>query len=484
LSNIGIKTVGRSLLFPTVLFCWVVRLQSADLWSELFSDLFGFPEVTVIRFCDFQQTTPVFDLTATCDDLFTKKITRRDVLGINGYQTRFALNYPKRFRERQHLARLELADDAYRFTNRRDLTMLSAQVPVHLNEYRLQWATTTGKGLFGIGGTGWRAATVFDLRIKRFPTSPDLAMNLFFLDHLPGTFGDELHHHLDLNRQMLLLWGSTPIVDHGRFGLAVTLARLTQAWAIRYTNQNNYAALNGRRRLDVPADGTTQLVKLWWENPGDRAQISLTFYRNRYALETANHPPGMIDYASLGFLDWSRIGVRLDGYWRRERWRLQGGLSCAKYDLDFEVNTPVLGLMGGILPIAHSMEGDFKRGGSFGQQAAAQTTFRWLNCEHTPSLQFSHTTYRLWIRGEAHLEFGLYSRPLDYPFDYELYLLNCDWHAERRFGRWTIAYTFRQLLPYGRRLDASPLQFFERRPDLRYQYRGGQSHQLALSYKL
>ena len=77
---------------------------------------------------------------------------------------------------------------------------------------------------------------------------------------------------------------------------------------------------------------------------------------------------------------------------------------------------------------------------------------------------------------------GIKSDPLDYPYKYSLHLFDLNAEAEWRRGPLGIIYTFRQLIPSGRRMDDSPIRFSKKVPGVEYTYLGGQQHQINLAY--
>ncbi len=479
-----IKTVGKILLFPTVLTILPLQTPAANSWYTLVNDGMGFPAVPVISFAELSRPQAHVQLLYSFDNIYHKKINGVTVLRLDGSNGQFLALRSWNQKERWHLFSLNLAHSTYQFSNRKDITALRTSAVIQQNEFACSWAITRGAGLFGISGTYSRAETPFDLAVEQYPKSDNWSMNLFFYDHLPATFGKMLNNRLRLERKSAVIWGSTPLSTNQRLGMAVAASFSDIDWNIRYLNQNNYPALNGDRRLDLPIDWNSKLIDFWLENRRFLARLRLTLFSNQMALNIDNNPPGMMDFTSLGKTSFNRRGAALNMQLNRSIWLMQLGLSRAVYDCDFQINTPVLGLIGDFVPISHAAEGHLSKGFSSGQRVEIQAKFPWLWVNHTMRVDFLHTVYRFWIKGEAHLEFGLYSQPIDYPFEYELYLLNLNWRIERQMGHFTLLYQLQQLLPYGRRLDDSPIHLIKILPHLKYQHRGGLSQEVRVEYVL
>jgi len=471
-------------LFPT--FFFTVSLYGTVLagqWQRSLYSLLGFPEIQTIACTDLNSSNQRFiQARLGYDDVYRKKINHETTLTLAEQSNTLRLKWPFRIGDSIQIFKAEAGENFYYFNNLNDQTSLVSRCRIKNIFFASQWAMVYKATHFGAGLEFSRNSTPFTIEITSFPHSENERTNQYFFDLLEPTFGRELTSSLHLDKNVYSLWASIPIINRYRIGLSVCYSGLEANGQIRYINSGQKATLAGTRQIDIPVNGNNYVYEVSLISSQSMLRnLSLTFFRDNFSYYIDNNRPSTTDLVSLGDGDFSRAGLAVSTQMAYKTWWLSAGLSIVKYKLNALLRTPVLGYSL-FIPITHSAEFNLSQSNSSSQQIGCGKRFSWRNFSLQTGVLYTHTLYDFWLDGMASLMLGIKSTPLDYPYKYSLHLL--DLHAEMQWrrGPLEIIYTFRQLVPTGRRLDDSPIRFAQKMPGVDYAYRGGQQHQIELAY--
>ncbi|MDD5583248.1 MAG: hypothetical protein PHS99_08580 [Candidatus Marinimicrobia bacterium] len=456
----------------------------ASEWETSIYNLLAFPEIQTVTLAELYSSKLCYvKVKIGYDDIYRKKVNQKTTLTISEQANTLQLNLPFRLRKTSHLIKAEAARNFSTFDNLSDQTSLVSHCQIDNTNFSTLWAMTYERIHFGGGLEYNRNSAPFLINIISFPHSEDELTNKYFFDLLEPTFGEELSNTLHVNQIGYSLWTSLPLNNNYHLGLAIRATDFDFHWCLRYINTGQEVALEGQRQIDLPINGLNQYYRLALSSgQGLVRDISVTYLRNDFDYFIDNNPPHFTDLDSLGQGYIDREGYAIQFTLCKKLFEMLGGLSYSKYESDIFLNTPVLGFQWGIVPIFHSAELNFSYGHSFSQQIAFGTNFNWQNIHFHAKALYSHTLFDFWLKGEANLMMGITSDPLDYPYKYSLHLFDLNVEAEWRRGPLGIAYTFRQLIPTGRRIDDSPISFSKKKSGMDYAYRGGQQHRINLVY--
>jgi len=477
--------VGKShRLFPTLLSMLVIATTVlAGQWQESVYSLSGFPQIHTISFGEVNSSVCFIAVSAGYDDIYRKKITSKTALTLAEQSNELRLRWPFRIDQTNQIVTAEVARNFSYFNNLDDQTNLVSRCQITNTFFSTSWALTFGVGHFGGSFESSRSSTPFTIDIISFPQSEDSRTNKYFFDLLEPTFGRELINTLSLEKSGFSLYASTRLNRRYRIGISMRYADFDSDCRINYINSGQKAALAGQRRIDFPINGVDKFYRFsLLSDQTFLKDLSITFFSDKFNYFIDNNRPDITDLKTLGQGDIGRSGSAINFITEKRNIEIFGGLSLATYDLDVSLNTPVIGFQWGIIPISHAATIDISRGSSFAQQIGLNHKFISKNFHSQVGLTYTHTLYNFWIEGGADLMLGLESVPLDYPFTYSLHLLDLHVEMEWRQGPFGLTYTFQQLIPTGRRLDASPIRFTKKTPGVEYTNHGGQRHHFNLGY--
>lgn len=474
----GNREVFLALLFITFT---IGDLSGADLEGKLVA-LLGFPQMWAQYTDDSDGATPRrFIISTEFSDLYRKNLKQTRVLSFNAQGYGLVFVWPIRIAKASHRFEFQGGQNQYFFDNLKDATTLVGRIHFLQPYVNITWTAILKNWLLGGGIRAEELRTENTFRITGYPRSSDQLANQFFFDLLEPTFGRKLQDSLVARQMNYALWGGFPIAPRYRLTAGIAFADCRVNWSLRYLNTGSKAALSGPRRLTLPINAYGRQIQLALTRAGNiNQEIAIAVFQNRMDLYIDNHPPAFIDFDSLGDMQLERSGTQAKFGWNYKHWRWQIGLSLCNYNGQAFVRTPVLGFQWGIIPIAHSATLDLSSGHSFSQLLAVSRSWSWRHLFLEADLSYYHVVYDFWIKGRADLEFGLTTRPLDYPYRYALHWWDLGLRPEWRKGKWGISYCFRQAIPYGRRLDKSPINFIREKEGVDYTRRGGRWHQLEL----
>ncbi|HPC35133.1 MAG TPA: hypothetical protein P5268_01430 [Candidatus Marinimicrobia bacterium] len=476
--------VGKShYLFPT--FFLTVSLCNtlfASNWQVSIYNLLGFPEIPTVTLTDLNSPRLMKARTGY-DDIYRKIINQETTLTLSEQTNVVQFNWPFHLGQTSQLIKIGAERNFSNFNNLDDNASLVSRCQIAHTNFSTLWAMAYKRIQFGCGlDFNWNSAP-FLINITSFPHSDDELTNKYFFDLLEPTFGQELTNTLNIDQTGYSLWASLPLNNKYSLGLAIRATEFDFHWRILYINSGEKAALAGQRQIDLPINGLNYYYRLFL-NSGQSLMkdVSVMFFSNDFDYFIDNNRPHFTDLDTLGLGYIDRDGYAIQFTLGKRLFETSGGLSYSNYKSDIFLSTPVLGFQWGIAPIFHSADLKFSYGHSFSQQIGFGTNFNWQNVNFQVGALYSHTLFDFWLKGKANLMMGIKSDPLDYPYKYSLHLFNLNAEAEWRRGPLGVAYTFRQLIPTGRRMDDSPIRFYKETPGVEYTYRGGQQHRLNFTY--
>lgn len=133
------------------------------------------------------------------------------------------------------------------------------------------------------------------------------------------------------------------------------------------------------------------------------------------------------------------------------------------------------------VPIAHSAKGKLSHDSSFSQQLGCDFSFRIGKTKSRLLSSCTHSRFWLRLQGDAKLEFGLISTPINYPIYIDATLLDFSYQLEVRMSKFSVYYSVQQMVPIFKWLDDSPFRTREEIPDVMVDERGGQFHEFSIS---
>jgi len=476
--------VGKShRLFPTFFSTLTaVSPTLASQWNESLYNLMGFPQIQTITYTDLYSGEHSITATIGFDDVYRKKINQKTTLTIAEQSNGLLFRLPFHVGNTRQLIAGELAHDFSYFNNLSDQTSFVSRCRVANTHLSAGWAITRGAGHLGCSADFSQSATPLTINIKSFPQSADYLTDEFFFDLLVPTFGRELTGKVQTQNSGFNIWAGHRLSKLYLVAVSMRYTDFKATWRCRYTNTGSKASLAGQRQIDIPIDGIDKTARFsLLSTKSVLKDLSVTVFQDKFTYYIDNNRPVTTDFESLGDGNFNRSGATLSGRLTQRSWEFTGGLSGARYDFEAFLRTPVLGYYAIFLPISHSAAVKFSRGQSFSQQIGFDKNLIFRNFKFLAGGQYTHTLYDFWIEGTADLMLGIESTPLDYPLKYSLSLF--DFHAEAIWqkGPFALKYIFRQMIPFGRRLDNSPIHLVERTAGYEYANRGGQQHQFNFS---
>ena len=479
------ESVGkRAILFPTVffiLFALPCTLMCQDFRENLYK-LFSFPAQKIITFSDLNRKRPELVGKYTYHDLYRKKVNGDPVLAVFEEQGSVYGYVPFRREDIIQAVSFRASFNKLHFANEKDRTSVAVSFVSKGMDMSLRWAATKGVGLVGAGVDLVFNKANMESSVRSFPVSDNSSMNKYFLDWLEPTFGQKQDGKVLTKKAGFSFWGSTSLNDFQRLSLSVSHLLSNDGIQINYVNTTNSEKLAGKRELDVPVDCRETIVNLSLDSPLSIINvIEAGIMIKKISFSSDNNRPHFTDFETLGegelrnFCFFTKYGMERNWY------KLWFGLAAASYSSDFELNTPVLGLYGGLLPIAHSAKGKLSRDSSFSQQLGCDFSFIIGKTKSRLSSSCTHSRFWLRLQGDAKLEFGLISTPINYPIYIDATLLDFSYQLEVRMSKFSVYYSVQQMVPIFKRLDDSPFRTREEIPDVRVAERGGQFHEFSIS---
>jgi hypothetical protein len=474
-------------LFPIFFALFGLSFRGfAEDWSATLYSILGFPPTITLPASDELESKRLnLRVRAGYDDIYRKKYDHKSALTFSNQYFHVQADFPFRLGQFSNLMTVEAAQEQYLLDNLRDQVTLISRRHLDQPHYSLTWSAIPGNYIIGVGIQINRFRTQDSIRVTAFPRSKDYLANRYFFDLLKPTFGQNLADSLCWRNFELSLGGAIHLKSGPWLGLMVTYGAAAGTGSLEYINTGKKAALQGARRIDVPLTTQHRALNLTLKPEGRPCQeFALIVQQDESGIYLDNNPPSFIDFDSLGEGEWRRILVGASCQWQLQKWQLRIGLATARYHLEFFLRTPVLGFEWGILPIAHAANLRFSQSSSCSQQISIRRKYDWRQLTFDASMTYTHARYDFFVKGQADLEFGLTTAPLDYPYQYALHLWEINLGVVWHLGDVSLQYGFCQLFPYGKRLDRSPIHLSVEKERMKYTYRGGQRHLISLGYPL
>jgi hypothetical protein len=479
------KNRGKGLiLFPLFLFLLSSGIQAQ--WRELFTNLANFGNNKAVDLEALNSARGTLHFHYHFEDIYRKYLQDSRTFAVQQDHCSIQIRIPLQGTYRRHLLETSTSLAYLSADNHHDRASVTGELSGTGFSQNVRWTTSNGKYLFGFRGEFRESTGAIDLNIHEYPDSENPRLNKYFLDWLPLTFGDSINTDTRSELIDIGVWYSFPLTRNSRLRLLASKSVSNNLATFNYLNTTNKDTLNGWRQLDVPADVNRNHaeIRLTSPRPGF-SSITLRYLGANTAFDSDNHPPPSADFESLGdgSIEYHNLALSSEYTVHQQRWT--AGISLAGYHGNYRLQTPVLGyttLLFIPLPIAHKASGRIRQGQIFSQNISYSTEFQTKHFNAHFTIDYLHSRYKLHTTGEAQLEFGLQSTPIDYPIKIDANIFDIDLQCRKNFKYITICYSFSQLFPIIRRIDDSPIKFTERVPERKIRERGGQAHQLSIEY--
>jgi hypothetical protein len=473
----------RTILFP--LLALLFSIPAGAQWQNLFLNITNFRDIRTFNLDETVSLAPKLESGCQYGDVYRKKVSQNTALFISQNTAFIYLRYPYKIKKYSQILLLNIRLSSINGNNNKDRTAVNGTITGNGFDQLLMWSGTSGAGLIGFRGRYASFQNKSEISIKTYPVSTDYNLNKFFFNWLKPTFGENIDVDIPMRLFEIGAWGSTPVRNHNRLRLLVNHFQFNSMFQFNYTNTSNSISLNGNRRLDLPVSIRQNQVSLILLRPDKSLnQFDITLLGTTLQYSTDNHPPTFTDFTSLGEGAFYHHGISVSLDYISGHHQFNGGLSASTYSGDFSINTPVLGLYLGFLPIAHEAEGNISESYSLSQKIGWSAHYEIRETAMTFALDYIHSRYHFSVNGEAQLEFGLFSAPIDYPVQLDANIFDINGHIRQRFQRFSLVYSLRQIIPLIKRQDDSPIHFTEKIPGRRISHRGGQTHTINIEYLL
>ena len=469
----------RTILFP--LFPLLFNIPAGAQWQNFFLTITNFRDIRTFNLNETVSLSPKLESGCQYGDVYRKKVSQNTALSISQNTAYLYLRYPYKIKNYSQILLFHTRLNSISGNNNKDQTAVNGTITGNGFDQLLMWSGTSGAGFIGFRGRYASFQNKSEISINSYPVSSDDRLNKFFLNWLKPTFGENIRVDIPTRLIEIGVWGSTPVRNHNRLRLLVNHLQFNSMFQFNYTNTSNSISLNGKRRLDLPVSIKQNQISLTLLRPDKSLnQFDITVLGTTLQYSTDNHPPILTDFKSLGEGAFHHHGISASLDYISGRHQFNGGLSASTYSGDFSIKTPVLGLY--LLPISHEAEGNILKSYSLSQKIGWSGHYEIRETAMKFALDYIHSRYYFHIKGEAHLLFGLFSAPIDYPVQLDANIFDINGHIRRRFERFSLVYSFRQIIPLIKRLDDSPIRFIEEIPDRRIRHRGGQTHIINIEY--
>jgi len=488
LLNNRIKLKGKNIWVLPLFISLFLDTLWGD-WQNFTAIISGFhdrPEISIDEILNWRSSLII---SQRLDDIYRVKIFKVPTVSVTRHNSDISFSWPYSMGRFSQLFLIQSQYHTLSGSNQKGETAVLFKASGQGTNNSILWTGTDGVALLGLKVQYNDDAYKTDFNILEFPHSEDKKLNDYFLKWLPGTFGDWVNAPVKNTGFVLESWGSMKISNR-HVGLFFSHLDNSSNASFNYVNSNVTPSLNGKRQLDLPVSINQNRFAISILSPDRPISLAvIEIFKTNLSYKTNNRTFGITDIHDLGRGDFTRTGISLQTDFKVGHNELQVGGSAVEYSGNILLKTPVLGytkdpFIGLIpLPIAHWAEGNLGHGRSFSQKLKWARSFlikkTTLNC----SGEYIHSKYKFNIQGEAHLEFGLLSSPIDYPVNITANIFNLKTHIQRQFNNFSINYAITQIIPIINRTDNSPIRFTEQIPDKRIVRRGGQTHQLFIEYR-
>ncbi len=471
----------RAILSP--LFSLLFSIPAGAQWQNLFLNITNFRDIRTFSLNETVSLAPKLESGCQYGDVYRKKVSQNTALFIEQNRAYLYLRYPYKIKNYSQLFLFHTRLNSINGNNNKDRTAVNGIITGNGFDQLLMWSGTSGAGLIGFRGRYASFQNKSEISINSYPVSTDNRLNKFFLNWLQPTFGKNIRVDIPSRLIEIGVWGSTPVRSHNRLRLLINHLQFNSIFQFNYINTSNSISLNGNRRLDLPVSIRQNQISLTLLRPDKSLnQFDITLLGTTLQYSTDNHPPTFTDFKSLGEGAFYHHGISASLDYISGRHQFNGGLSASNYSGDFSIRTPVLGLYLGILPISHKAEGNISKSYSLSQKIGWSAHYEIRETALKFALDYIHSRYYFNVNGEAQLEFDLFSAPIDYPVQLDANIFDINGHIRRKFRRFSLVYSIRQIIPLIKRVDDSPIRFTEKIPGRQTLHRGGQTHTINIEY--
>ncbi|MBU1874891.1 hypothetical protein KJ688_14380 [bacterium] len=476
----GLYRGKRILLFPLCIILVGHSLRAQ--WSQVFNILSNFQRIPAVDCSQIRGAEQKVELNFQYDDVYRKKLSGFSAISINRNSYIATATIP--FREKSQILLVKTAVADLSADNQNDQTSVQMDLSAAVFDYSAVWAMFKQTHSLGLRGHYRQSESSADLVINSYPSSDDSNLNRYFLNWLPLTFSNPITSQTKSKSIEMGAWYSRLINQHYHIRFLLNNLRSDNQSRFQYFNTTNKVALNGKRLLDIPVNWQQTLASIvFFQMDKTRPFITISYNHARLKYSTDNHPPSFIDYKSLGKGAFDNDGLAILAEHSIRRHQVSAGISYSQFDGDFSLQTPVLGYITfGIIPVAHSAKGHISKGTVFSQKLGCFSRYRLNRTDLEIALDYTHSRFQLRFLGEAQLEFGLLSAPINYPVQIDANIFDVQSKLERRFNQFSLFYDFRQIIPVFKRLDDSPIRITKPVPGKITRERGGQIHKFGIGY--
>ncbi len=486
--NILIKYKGKNIwVLPLFILLFLDTLLGD--WQNFTAIISGFHNNQKISIDEIYNWRSSLIISQRLDDIYRAKISENPTVSVIRHNSYISYSLPYSVGRYSQLILIQSQYQRLSGSNKKGETAVLAKLSGRGTNTNVLWTGTDGVALLGLKVHYSDDAYKTDFNILEFPSSEDKNMNDYFLKWLPGTFGNRINAPINNTCVIFESWGSTKISDK-RIGLFFSHLDNNSNASFNYINSNVTQSLNGKRQLDLPVSMKQNRIAFSILSPDKPMSLAvIEVFKTKMSYKTNNQSFGVTDIHDLGGGDFSRTGISLQSDFQVGKNEFQTGISIVEYSGKFSLKTPILGytkdsFIGLItLPIVHWAEVNIGPGSSFSQKLKWSRRFLIKKTNLNCSGEYIHSQYKFNVQGEAHLECGLISSPIDYPINITANMFNFKTRLRRQFNNFTINYAITQIIPIINRTDDSPVRFTEQIPGKKVVKRGGQTHQLFIEYR-
>ena len=405
----------------------------------------------------------------------------RKLISSSGFFNQVNYTYIKPKNSWQYGFTVNMGNAKNEFNNQKSTASLTGINNYTSRHWALSIAVSDGIALWGAGVKFQSIENNIPIQINSFPVSRNQVMNQYFLDYLEPSFGTNIIFKENIKLLQPILFSSVPLNKSTLLALSFSQSRHALFQQLRYSNNSNILQLTGSRKINFDGTIISNSTDITSTNNKWHITPRLVIHNSSLNLDVKNIFPvdNTLDLPDLGWLTGTRRGFNI-GY------TFTNGILDHQINFGFmtvsaaaNISTPVLGRE--ILPIAHGVQADLA-GKAKTQHLSLSKIWQYANVFITGNLGYSHAYYDHTIKGDAIIEFGLTSVPVDAPLQYHLYLGELAVQTVYKLNQYSIGYRFRQYLPYLKRIDDSPINFKPEVKEPDYKTRGGGQHRFTIVY--
>ncbi len=444
---------------------------------------FQFGKMDIDHFTKNELLEPQNSITLDLDynDYIRQYENQRKLISGASFSNQVNYTYIRPKNSWQYGLRVNVGNAKSEFNNQKSTTSLTGFNYYTSRHGALSVAVSDGIAIWGVGFKFQSIENNIPIQINSFPVSNNQAMNQYFLDYIEPSFGTNLLFKENIKLLQPILFSSIPLDKSIFLAFSFSQSRHSLFQQLRYSNNSNIPQLTGSRKINFEGTIITNSAHVTLTSDKWHIAPQLVIHNSRLNLDVKNLLPvdNFLDLPDLGWLTGTRRGFGIGYSFTNGIFDHQINFGLMTMSAAVDISTPVLGRE--ILPIAHRIQGDLA-GNATTQHFNLSKTWRYANVFITGNLDYSHAYYDLTIIGDAIIEFGLTSIPVEAPLQFHLHLAELSVQTVYKLKQYSIGYQFRQHLPYLKRVDDGPINFKPKvkKPD--YKIRGGGQHRFTINY--